>query len=291
MRQKVLLHLEVDQSFAEDYASKAKLLRAVVKCHNKAWPVDKVEEPGRDREHEDSEEENEEEAVLRDVNDTLLFEGMTSEQLVARFELDGVGQQRHWVQQSSRNCCSFSLKPYEGGAPCGNVKRCLYCRAVQISIEDTDYGTITHFSAATLSLFARKHKWTEFETGSIFEFVSELNRRLEGFPALKKELSYYGAIRNTAQELDDAVQASQLLSYHVSMTNNRKGVPFFRMAIDPTNQQYASWLVTLSGPNEVYSGQTIVNGLEMWWNRPWGYLDCQMTSLTDLAGLSETPMP
>ncbi len=59
MRQKVLLHLEVDQSFAEDYASMAKLFRAVVRCHNRAWPDDKAEEPGRDREHEDSEEENE----------------------------------------------------------------------------------------------------------------------------------------------------------------------------------------------------------------------------------------
>ncbi len=185
--------------------------------------------------------------MLCDVNDKVLFDGMTSEQLVVRFELDGVGQQSHWVQQSSRNCCSFSLKPYEGGAPCGNVKGCLYCRASQISTEDADFGTITELSAAQLNLFAHRKAWGEFETNSIFEFIMELNRRLEGLPLLKKELSYYGAIRNNAQELDDAVQASQLLSYHVSMTNNRKGVPYFRMAMDPTNQVYASWLVTISG--------------------------------------------
>ncbi len=81
----------------------------MVKCHSRAWPDDKVDEPGRDREHEDSDEEDEEEPILRDVNDELLFKGLTAAELVARFELDGIGQQRHWVQQSARNCCSFSF--------------------------------------------------------------------------------------------------------------------------------------------------------------------------------------
>ena len=47
MRQKVLLRLEVDQSFAADYASKTKLLRAVGKCHSRArllYPSDAADD-------------------------------------------------------------------------------------------------------------------------------------------------------------------------------------------------------------------------------------------------------
>ncbi len=64
---------------------------------------------------------------------------------------------------------------------------------------DAQYGLFLHYSVASLNVFAKKNKRSDLPSDKIFEFILELDLRMTGAPALKKELSYYGAIRCTPQ--------------------------------------------------------------------------------------------
>ncbi len=74
-----------------------------------------------------------------------------------------------------------------------------------------------------------------------------LEERLVGQTSLRKELSYYGAIRCTHQEVMTAIDKNSLLDYEVDVTHNSLGAMYCRATMDSNNQVYASWLCTIAG--------------------------------------------
>ncbi len=105
----------------------------------------------------------------------------------------------------------------------------------------------SHYSVAAVSLYAKKHSWSPLPTDKIFDFIYELDLRLTGAADLKKELSYYGAIRCTLQEVQRALDKGTLLDYFVEVTHNKNGTAFCRASMDPMNQVYAGWYCALAG--------------------------------------------
>ena len=99
---------------------------------------------------------------------------------------------------------------------------------------------------ASLYVHALAHNWQALPDNKIFDFIVELDNRFIQHPLLRKELSYYGAIRCTIAEVLEAVEKKQLLQYRVDIAH--KGHTFYcRMTMDPMNQVYANWLITIAG--------------------------------------------
>ena len=59
-------------------------------------------------------------------------------------------------------------------------------------------------------------------------------------------MSYYGALRCGNEEVQLALDKSELLQYRVDVTF-KDGIPYCRTTKDPMNQIYASWLCTIAG--------------------------------------------
>ena len=85
-------------------------------------------------------------------------------------------------------------------------------------------------------MFARTHQWDELPSDKVFDFIMTLDERMNGFPDLKKELSFYGAIRCTKKEVSDAVDQHKLLSYYVDVTHDKGRTAYAQMTMDPMNQ-------------------------------------------------------
>ena len=101
----------------------------------------------------------------------------------------------------------------------------------------------------------KKFGWSALPTDKIFDFIYELDLRLVGHADLKKELSYYGAIRCTLYEVEEALGAKTLQTFSVEVTHDKSGVAYCRASMDPMNQIYAGWYICLSGNerNKVFS--------------------------------------
>jgi hypothetical protein len=118
---------------------------------------------------------------------------------------------------------------------------------VKSTDKDIQYGLFSNYSAISLHMFAKQQEWKPLPSDKIFEFVYELDLRLQGQPGLKKELSYYGAIRCTESEVQEALDNNTVTNYEVGIAHNKQGVMFCRATMDPMNQIYASWLCTIAG--------------------------------------------
>ena len=247
MRQKTMLSLTVHKDFATEFENSNVLTALALKHLNTQWPEDGDAVPEQDQGgDEGGEEEPAEEDSDKKVSDEL-FKNTTIEKLAAFYELEGQGQQRFWIMQQPENCCYASFKSAEGRALCRKPSTCLFCCAKHTEEKDSQYGLFSHYSVAAVSLLAKKLLWSAFSTDKIFDFIYELDLRLTGSADLKKELSYYGAIRCTRQEVQKASNEGSLLNYSVEVTHNKNGTAFCRASMDPMNQVYAGWLVAIAG--------------------------------------------
>ena len=80
-------------------------------------------------------------------------------------------------------------------------------------------------------MHAQEEKLHALPDETIFDFIMELDKRLRGFPLLRKELSYYGAIRCNPAEVEDALSNQKLAMYRVDITT-KKGIVWCRVNKD-----------------------------------------------------------
>ncbi len=153
-----------------------------------------------------------------------------------------------WIKQQPENCCYASFKAATGiRVLCRKPATCLFCSAKHFEEKDRQDGLFPRHTVAAVSLLSKKYSWLELPTNKIFDFIYELDQRLTGHADLKKELSYYGAIRCNPQEVRTALDEESLLGYYVEVTHNKNGVAFCRVSMDPMNRVYAGWLVAIAG--------------------------------------------
>ncbi len=124
MRQKTLLSLTTHKGFAQDLENHAVLTLAAARLNHKLWPEAIVLQPEDDEDQGASDTENvdDEEKFVDDE----LFHNSTIKAVAESLELEGSGQQRHWVQQDPTNCCAASFKDLsafsQGRGLCRKVK-------------------------------------------------------------------------------------------------------------------------------------------------------------------------
>ncbi len=160
------------------------------------------------------------------------------------------------TQQRKSDCSSEGKCEIQDPNKKEFTERCLFCSAEKFEEKDLRDGINARRTAAAVSLLSKSNKWSTFPTDQIFEFIYTLDQRLQGHADMKKELSYYGAIRSTRAEVETAMVAGQLTSYYVEKTYDTKGTAFCRMSMDPMNQVYAGWLVTIAGKMTCNLGTT-----------------------------------
>ncbi len=155
MHQKTLVSLTVHKGFPIEFENLTILSSTALRLFNNKWPEDAVpgQEPDNEEEASDDDEPLEEEQ--KHVASEL-FENTTAKALAESLELEGQGQQRHWVRQHPENCCYASFKGTEGRSLCGMTNQCLYCSAKKTVEMDAQYGLFQHYSVATLNFFAKK---------------------------------------------------------------------------------------------------------------------------------------
>ena len=72
---------------------------------------------------------------------------------------------------------------------------------------------------------------------------------------MKKELSHYGAIRCTLEEVHTAMSDTHLNNFYAEIAQGTNGKNYCRAFMDPTSQIYASWYLTIAGAkgSEIWS--------------------------------------
>ncbi len=147
---------------------------------------------------------------------------MTIAKLAETYELEREGQRRFWIKQDPNNSCYASFEGSTGHTLCRKPYECLFCCAKYTEEKDLQEGLSARYTVAALKLFAKRQSWDmlpTLPTDKIFDFIYALDQRLTGAADLKKELSYYGALRCIPQELAEALDKKTLLSYYVEVAH------------------------------------------------------------------------
>ena len=99
LRQLVMTVLQVDEGFDEEFDQRRNLKRVACTSFSAQWNeptaahLDPVAQEESDHEDQDAD-------LLISVDEVELFRHIGSAELAAEYEMEGLGQQRHWVQQS-----------------------------------------------------------------------------------------------------------------------------------------------------------------------------------------------
>ncbi len=159
----------------------------------------------------------------------------TPEEVREYYEVPGEGQQRYWLKNSPKTCCAVASGKWQWmhPVPCENPDGCSYCRAVATTKVDDSYGLSLALTTANLLLFSEEKQWGKLTDDSIFGFIMDLHKRLEG-TVLKKELSYFGGLRVPQEEVLVAIAEQRLMQYYAYTTWVR-GSTYSRMPEDPCN--------------------------------------------------------
>ncbi len=154
--------------------------------------------------------------------------------------MQGDGQQRHWVRNTARICCEVTASRWSERQPtiCEKQELCTYCLALTTDAADSANGVTFNLIAAKLLLWSQDHQWDALPDSSLFDFVFELARRLEG-RSLLKEMSHLGALRATEEEVHKAVRDKRLTQYY-GYTAWVDSKAYSRLTFDPCNQIYAA---------------------------------------------------
>jgi hypothetical protein len=187
LRQKVLLQLQIDRKSMKVFEGLGALSMQALQLSGVEWkdtssfqeseenvphiydPSDEEEEPP---DNEDPE-----------AKDSLLQDYGTIELLRLTYETEGEGQLRHWIQNDHTNSCEGFLN--ESSVRCGKVDQCFGCNANKTEHEDQIYNMSLGLTAAKLQLYSSENKWTKLPDHNMFDFILELNARLQG-SALRK---------------------------------------------------------------------------------------------------------
>ena len=243
LRQKVTLHLDVGRSMQTQYESTKNLHLLSFSRQKQVWPEEAEVSVPEEFFIDTDDDEQDEGEVQSDIGSEEIIDH-AADGVAEALELEEPGQQRFWIRRDETNCCPPSAT--SSGILCEKAQSCLVCSAQRATKRDAHYGLFIHNSVASLYVHARAHNWQALPDNKIFDFIVELDNRLIQHPLLRKELSYYGAIRCTTAEVLEALDKKQLLQYRVDIAH--KGHTFYcRMTMDPMNQVYANWLITIAG--------------------------------------------